>query len=129
MAATRSATLTTTMRVIDRVHGNTADVRAEAQPTGTTSLTEADVLLVGIRHGADGGHAFATDHPQLAGSETQLSVALVLTDQLDVGAGGASHLATLASLQLDIMNNGAHRNILQRQGIARLNVDALAGAI
>jgi hypothetical protein len=48
MTATRGTTLTATMRVVDRVHDNTTDMRTLARPTVTASLANFDVLLVRI---------------------------------------------------------------------------------
>jgi hypothetical protein len=53
MTTTRCATLTTTMRVVDRVHNNPTDVWTLAKPTVTASLANFDVLLVRIRHGTN----------------------------------------------------------------------------
>ena len=48
VTTTRSTTLTTTMRVIYRVHHHTTNVGTTTQPTTTASLTNLDILLVGV---------------------------------------------------------------------------------
>src|SRR5262249_3469988 len=53
--------------------------------------------------------------------------ARVAADELNVGPGGAGELAAAAGLQLHIVDDGADRDALQRHGIARLDVRALAG--
>src|SRR5215210_6589522 len=64
MTATRGASLATTMRMVDRVHGDAAIVRATAHPTRAASLADRDVHIVGVGHRADGAHA-ATVHQTL----------------------------------------------------------------
>src|ERR1051326_1940244 len=114
-------------RMIDRVHGLATDMAAPAHPTVTSGLADRDVHVVGIRHRTDRGDAAAVHQALLAGIEPQNDVFAVAADDLRVGAGRASDLAALADLQLDIMHDGADRNIGDRHGIARLHVDVFAG--
>ena len=67
MATTGGAALTTTVRVVDGVHGNTAVVRTLAEPTVTTSLTDRGVHVVRVRHRTDAGEAQAMDKALLTG--------------------------------------------------------------
>src|SRR5690606_37570123 len=125
--AARGATLTTTVRVVDRVHGDAADVRTEAHVTLAARLAEVLVHVVGIRHRAHRGHAAVQDHAQLARAEADLGVAGVAADQLGVGAGRTGQLGALARLHLDVVDDRTHRHRAQRHGVARLHVDLLAG--
>src|SRR5690606_5970099 len=66
VTTTGGLTLTTTVRVVDRVHGNTADGRANALPAHTASLAPVDVRLLGVADLADGRAAARIDVADLA---------------------------------------------------------------
>src|SRR5690606_4288596 len=110
VATTGGAAFTTAVRVVDRVHGDAADVRTEAQVTGPARLAQVLVHVVRVGHRADRGHAAVQDHAQLARAETDLGVALVAADQLGVGAGRAGQLTALARLHLHVVDDGADRH-------------------
>jgi hypothetical protein len=46
-----------TMRVVDRIHHNTAHIRASAQPSRPTCLPNINILMIRIPNLADGCHA------------------------------------------------------------------------
>src|SRR6185312_6021722 len=79
MTATGGAAFTTAMRVVDRVHGHAAIVRALAAPDRAAGLAVVDVAVVGVRHGTDRGHAGAVNDTLLARIEAQDRHALVAT--------------------------------------------------
>src|ERR1700712_1383035 len=83
VTATGGLALTTTVRVIDRVHGHTADGRALALPPHSAGLTPVDVALLGVADLADGRAAAHVDIADLTGRQAQLGVRPVLGDQLD----------------------------------------------
>src|SRR5262249_57129286 len=68
----------------------------------------------------------AVDEALLGRVEPQDDVVAVTTDDLRIGAGRARDLAALAELELDVVHDGADRNVAERHGIARLHVDMLA---
>ena len=53
--------------------------------------------------------------------------AVVLGDELDRRAGGAGHLAAATGLQLDVVHQGARRDVVKRERVARLDVSLGAG--
>src|SRR4051794_36150807 len=116
--------LTTTVRVVDRVHGDTADGRALALPPHPAGLAPVDVALLGVAHLADGGAAAHVDVADLTGRHPQLRVRPFLGDQLHAGAGGAGDLGAATGPQLDAVHHGADRDVAQRQVVARLDVRA-----
>src|SRR5690606_8791979 len=126
MTATGGPALTATMRMIDRVHGDTANRRALAEPAGPACLGELDILLVRVGNRADRREAFPRNDALFTGGQTKLGIAGVLADQLDIRACGARELAALAGLHLDVMHDRADRHILQRHRIAGLDVDVAA---
>src|SRR5262245_585652 len=126
MTATGGAAFTTTVRMVDRVHGDTAIVRAATAPTATAGLAIVHVAVVRVRHSADRCKARAVHDALFARIEAQDRHALVAPDELGIGAGRPRDLATLARLQLDVVDDGADRHRRKRHGIARLHVHGLA---
>src|SRR3712207_9531737 len=77
------------VRVVHRVHGDTADGRALALPAHAAGLAPVDVRLLGVAHLADGRAAADVDVADLARRHAQLRQAALTGDQLDDGAGRA----------------------------------------
>src|SRR5207344_3578672 len=90
-------------------------------------FADRDVHVVGVRHRADRGDAAAVRQPLLAGIEPKDDVGAVAADDLRIGAGRTRDLAALADLELDVVDDGADRNVGERHGVAGLYVDILAG--
>src|SRR6516225_3007025 len=124
-----AATGASAERMVDRVHGLAADMAAPSKPAIAAGLADGDVHVVRIGHRADGGEATAVHHALLAGIEPQDHVFAVAADDLRIGAGGTRDLAALADLDLDVVDDGADRNIGDRHSIARLDVDIFAGDV
>src|SRR5262245_38928316 len=127
MATARGAALAAAVRMVDRVHGHAAHYRTLAEPPAATGLADYDVLVVRVADGADRGDALGRHDAQLARVELDLGVACILADQLDIGPRRARELPATALLHLDVMHDGADRHVGERHGVARLDVDALAG--
>src|SRR4029079_2735108 len=100
--------------VIDRVHGDAAVVRHAALPALAPGLADRDVHIVGVRHRADRRHAAAVDQALLGRIEAQDDVFAVAADDLGVAARRTRDLAAFADLELDIMHDGADRNVGDR---------------
>src|SRR3954467_1733379 len=126
VTAARGASLATTMRMVDRVHGHAAIVRAAAHPTRATGFADRDVHVVRIGHGADGAHAAAVHQTLLCGVEPHDDIVLIAADDLRIGAGRTRDLPALADLELDIVDDRANRDVAERHGVARFHVDVLA---
>src|SRR3954449_6532971 len=126
VATTRGLTLTTTVRVVDRVHRDTTDGRALALPAHPARLAPVDVRLLAVAHLTEGGPAAPVDHPDLAGRHPQGGHPAFLRDQLDAGTGGTTHLRATARAQLDGVHRGADRDVAQRQVVADLDVSGRA---
>jgi hypothetical protein len=62
MPPTTGATLPTTHRVIDRVHGHTTHLRASAEPAIAARLTDGDVLVLEIPDLAERARTLETHH-------------------------------------------------------------------
>src|SRR6478736_1473333 len=118
--------LTTTVRVVDRVHRDTADGGALALPAHAAGLAPVDVRLLGVAHLADRGAAAQVDVADLARRQSQLRVRTVLGDQLDAGTGRAGDLGPAPGPQLDGVHHGADRDVAQREAVTRLDVGGRA---
>src|SRR6202034_2644482 len=74
MTSARGLTFTTTVRVIDRVHRNAAVGWANALPPVASSLTNRDILVIGIANLANGRHALHEHLARLARGQLQKRV-------------------------------------------------------
>src|SRR5262245_14378477 len=109
-------------RVVDRVHGHSADGRALALPPHPAGLAPADVRLLGIADLADRRPAPDVDIADLTRGHPQLGVRTLLGHQLHARAGRSRDLGSAAGTQLDRVHHGADRDVAQRQAVARLDV-------
>src|SRR3954468_24519359 len=119
---TRRLALTTAVRVVDRVHGDTADGRTLALPPHAAGLAPVDVALLGVANLADGGAAADVDVADLTGRHAQLGEATLAGHQLDARAGRTGDLRAATGPQLDGVDDRADRDVAQRQVVARLDV-------
>src|SRR5688572_9358496 len=122
VATTGGLALATTVRVVDRVHGDTTHGRADALPALAAGLAPVDVRLLGVTDLADGRAAARVDVADLARRQAELRVGAVLRHEANGGAGGAGHLGTAAGAELDRVDHGTGRDVAQRQVVARLDV-------
>src|SRR5690606_15216561 len=100
VAATGGPALTTTVRVVDRVHRHTTDARALALPPHPAGLTPADVGVFDVADLAHSGPACDLDLPHLARGHTQGGVGTLLGEELDRRSGRTAQLGTAARLEL-----------------------------
>ena len=127
VTATRGLAFTAAERVIDRVHRDAAHVRALAQPAAAAGLADRHVLVIDVADLADRREAVLVDLANLARRHLDRDVVAFLGHDLHAGAGAARHLPALAGLQLDVVHHRALRDVLQRQAVARQDVDVVAG--
>src|SRR6266498_130933 len=127
VAATRALALATAERVVDRVHGHAARLRAAVLVPVAPGLAPVDQVMLGVADLADRGPAGHLDLADLARGHPQGGAATLLGQQLDGDPGRAAHLGAAARAQLHGVDQGADRDAAQRQGVARLDVRALAG--
>src|SRR4051794_10408358 len=127
VTAARGPAFTAAVGVVDRALGDAAGQRALAQPAGAAGLGQRLVGVVRVGHRADGRHAIRADVALLARVQPDDDHPAVAADDLDIGPRGASDLAALAGLHLDVVDDGADRHLTDFHRIARLHVDALAG--
>ena len=81
--------------------------------------------MIGVTDNTDGSLAVQTDVTQLAGGQTNHALAVLLSHQLSADACGTNQLRALARVQLDVVDHGTNRNVLNRQAVAGLDVGIL----
>jgi len=108
--------VTTSVRVLDRVHGTTTDLRPRVPldavlVVGTTSLKERLVETTATGDDTDGGTTGVLDPLLGAGWETELGAGTVdiLGDEGAVVAGGAGDDATVTRADLKVGDDGTLR--------------------
>src|SRR5574343_865274 len=69
-----STAFTTTVRVVDRVHGGTTDGRADALPADGAGLAVLTQAVLFVAHFTDGGAAVDVDPADLTGTQADLGV-------------------------------------------------------
>src|SRR5690606_13553286 len=113
--------LTTTVRVVDGVHGRTADGRLHAAPALGTGLAELLEVVLDVADFTDGRAALGRNLAHLARTQADQRVDALAGHQLHAGAGGTGDLRALARLHRDAVHRGADRDVAQRQGVAGLD--------
>ena len=76
------ASLSTSHRVVVRIHDDTTVVRPAAQPAATSRLSMRLKIMIGVADCSDRGAAGGEDHPGLARGETEDSVLAFTGGQL-----------------------------------------------
>mmetsp|Transcript_101350 Transcript_101350/g.282098 ORF Transcript_101350/g.282098 Transcript_101350/m.282098 type:complete len:259 (-) Transcript_101350:121-897(-) len=115
------------MRVIRRVHCVATHTGPPPQPAIHAGLTLEPHEALKVPELADAGPALERELANLGGSQLQCRILAVLGDDGREGARGAYELAAGARPQLNIVNDGAHRDGPQWQGVAGNNVGRFAG--
>src|SRR5574343_1531268 len=118
VTAFTSPTFTTTVRVVDRVHGGTTDGRTDAHPALDTGFTQLAQAVLFIGDFADGGAALDVDLADFARAHMHLGVDTFAGQQGGRGASRAGDLGTGTGLELDAVDGRTHRDVADRQGVA-----------
>src|SRR6266545_4579653 len=118
---TRALALAAPERVVDRVHGHPAGGRPLALPAAAAGLAPADQLLLGVADLTDGGPAGGLHLADLARRHPQRRQLALLGEELDARPGGAAELGAAARPQLHVVDDRADRDVLEGQGVARLD--------
>src|SRR6185436_8231499 len=124
VTSTGGLALTTTVRVVDRVHRDTTHCRAFALPAHPAGLAPVDVALLGVAHLADRCAAAQVDVADLTGGHTQLGVGAGLGHQLHLGAGRPGDLGATTGAKLDRVDDRSDGDVLHRKAVAGFDVGA-----
>ena len=137
---TKMLMVTTTMRMVHRVHGNTLHVRPSTTlclvlPVGVTGLKQR--LLGTSTTGDDTNHGTAGRAEGLLGTRGQLHASLaligVVADDGGVVAASTSKVSTVTGLLLNVADDGTFRHLTDGENVADgqsstlAAVDELAG--
>src|SRR5678815_5324320 len=96
-------TFAASMRMIDRIHHNTANRRPDTHVTHAAGFAERDVFVIQISYLADRRHAIHVDESNLTGRQLHVRIATFFGDKLRRRTRAARHLRALAGTQLDVM--------------------------
>ena len=122
MAATRSTTLATTVRVIDRVHCNAAVMRTLANPAAAASLAECLIFVVEIADLSNRGVAFNLHLANFSAWELEEAEFSFFRNHLGLCARASGHLGTFTWTQFNVMNYGAGWDVLEGKRISDQDV-------
>ena len=117
--------VTTTVRMLDGVHGNTSDARpvpllGVSLEVGVVGLEKGLVSSLATSNDADHSSAATDDGFTDAGGESHTGLLAVLgvADDDGGGSGGAGKDATISQLCLKVGNNGSLGHGINREDVA-----------
>src|SRR5580765_8261541 len=114
-------TCAATVRVVDRIAGNTTVNRTDTAMTRATRFAQNHVFMLGITDLTDGRVAIFINATDFAGRKADLRVALVTRHQSGSTAGSADHLSAATRGQFDIVNRETHRDSAERERVANFS--------
>src|SRR4249919_3112848 len=124
VTTTRGLAFAAAQRMIDRIHRDAADVRSLAEPSAPAGLPDRHVLVIDVADLTHRRQALDVDLADLAGGHLDRRILAFLRDDLDGRARAAGDLTAFARPQLDVVHHRSERHVLERQGVARQDVDA-----
>src|SRR5439155_367807 len=125
--AARALAFAAAQRVIDRVHGDTADSRAAAEPARFARLADGQQLVLGEPDFADRRQALTPHHPHFGRAEAQRDVVAFFRDDLHARARATAQLSAAPDFQLHVVHRRAQRDFEQRHRVAGTDVRARPG--
>jgi len=108
------AAFATAMRMVDRIHHNSANCRPFTHVPRSSCFSDSYVLMIEIAHLADGRNALDIHQSRLTRRQLDLRIAALFRNQLRCGSGASRHLCTLPGTKLDVVNGRSKGNVLQR---------------
>src|SRR5712692_5676857 len=117
MTTSCSFTLTTTVRVIDRVHDNTTHRRTHTAPAHRTSFTDFAQIVLAITDFTHRRTALNMHAAHFARAQTHLSVSTFARHQHNASTGSTRHLRAFTRQHLDAVHRGADWNIANWQAV------------
>src|SRR5690606_10801217 len=127
LTALASATFTTTVRVIDRVHGHATDGRADTTPAHCTGLADLTQAVFFVADFANGGTAIDMNAADFTGAQANLSVGAFTCQQHGGCTGRTGQLRALARQHLDAVNGCTDRDVADGQRVAGADGSILTG--
>jgi hypothetical protein len=96
VTATRSLAFATTVWVVDRVHGYTTGLGANALPAITARFTDLDQFVITITNATNSCSAVDGHTAHLRARQTHCCVAAFFRHELNAGSGATSEFAAAA---------------------------------
>src|SRR5690606_12355811 len=127
LTAFASTAFTTTVRVIDRVHGHATDGRADTTPAHCAGLADLSQAVFFVADFTNGGTAVDMHTADFTRAQANLSVSAFTGQQHSGSAGGTGQLRTLAGQQLDAVNGCTNRDVADGQRVAGTDGSILTG--
>src|SRR6266481_7043382 len=109
------------VRMVHRVHHDTADGGTHAEPADRPGFAEHPQIVLVVSDLADGGAAIDVDLAHFAGFQPHAGIHALACRELRGAAGTARQLAALADLEFDVVNGAADRDVPEGKRIARLD--------
>lgn len=122
MTTSRCAPFSTTVWVIDGVHGATTHLGTTAEPTAPTCLTDGAVLVSEVADLANGSPALLVHVAKFTRGQAEKDMLALLGHDLSVAPGAAAQLAASSGGKLDVVDPSSQRNRHQPHGVAWLDV-------
>ena len=113
--ATLGLALAATVGVVDRVHGDAADMRALAQPAAAAGLAERLLIVVTVAHRADGGAAGRMHEAEFARGHLELGLAILDRDQFKRRTRRAGNLGAATRDEFHRVHERGRRDELERE--------------
>jgi hypothetical protein len=120
-------TFTTAVRVVNRVHGHTADGRTNALPAGAACFAGNFVHVIAVTDLADGCVAGFVEAADFAGRHLDQCPAAFAVGKDSELACGASHFATTTRNEFDVVDVGAEWHVTEWHRVAGFWSDFFAG--
>ena len=121
------STFTTTVRMIDRVHGHATYRRTHTSPATCAGLAELAEIVFAMTDFADCGTTVNMNPAHFARPKSQRCVSAFACGELRRTAGRANHLSTLARLHFDVVHDRTDRHALERHRVSGLDIGLRAG--
>ena len=110
------------MRMIARVHDNTAVARTDALPTGTAGFTDGNVFIIRIADYADRSAAAYVYLTKFAGRKAEQCIVAFFSHELSRFTSRTDHLAAFADFQFNVVYECTEGDILERQCVADFDI-------
>ena len=114
MTSTGCAAFAASMRVIDGVHGYTANFGTFAEPARTTGLADVYILMVNVTNLSNSRVAILQNQAYLAGGKLDLRILALFGHELCKCTCTPGKLSTFSDLELNVVDNCTERDCAKR---------------
>ena len=126
MPSTRTLSFTTTHGMINRIHGDTANMGPFSYPSGATGLAKFLALMLAIPYLTDTCTTKPVKFSHFPRRQSDQNVLSFLGHQLCRRSCTPNKLGSFPNFHLDIMDDGTQRYICHRQAVSWLNINVIS---